>query len=482
MAPIFGAGSRSAMADDELTQLTVAQLGRRIQHKAVSPVEVCQAFLAHIDAVEPKLNAFITRLDEQALEAARQAETDLAAGRHWGAFHGIPVGLKDLFWTRGVRTTSGSLVDADFVPEENGAVVAKLFDAGAYCIGKLNMPEFAFSPLSFNHHYGPARNPWDPERTTGGSSSGSGAAVASGGAPFALGTDAGGSVRIPSSLCGITGLKPTYGLVSRYGATPLSWTMDHVGPMARTVQDVALALSVLAGHDPRDAASLKTEPRDYTRDLDRSVRGLRIGVPKEYVWDAVDEEVEAAFKAAMAQMETLGAGVEDISIPELPLVDPAAAIIVSADAAACYGKRLLAEGDRFDPAIRRRIESGLFVSAEAYLQAQRVRELVGQKLREVFRQVDLLAMPTTAIPAPPIGQDQVIVGGQERSTREMLLRFTRIFNVTGLPAISVPCGFTAGNLPIGLQLAGKPLDDGLVMAAAHAYQQATEWHLRRPPL
>ena len=470
------------MPDDDISQLTVAQLGRQIQRKAISPVEVAQACLRRLEALQPRLHAVITLLAEQALESAQAAEAELLEGRYRGPFHGVPVGLKDLFWTKGVRTTSGSAVEGDFVPSEDSAVAERFAEAGAYCIAKLNMPEFAFDPVGRNPHYGTVCNPWDLERTPGGSSSGSAALLAARAVPLAMGTDTGGSLRIPAALSGVTGLKPTYGLISRYGVTPLSWTLDHVGPLARTVQDVALAMNVLAGHDPRDPGSARSSPQDYTRDLDRGVRGLRIGVPREYVWELMDPEVEAAFKAAMAQLESLGAKVDEISIPELDYTGALSSAISPTEAAAYHGGRLLAEGHRYDQSIRRRMETGLFAPATTYLQAQRARVVYSRKLREALGRVDLLATPVTPIPAPPNGQDHVTIGGREVPLREVLLRLTRIFNISGMPAISVPCGFSDGGLPMGLQLAGKPFDDVAVLRGAHAYQQATDWHLRRPPI
>ena len=470
------------MPEDDLTSLTVAQLAQRIRSREVSPVDVADAFLRRIEAVEPKLNAFITRLDDHARRAAASAEAEIIAGEYRGPFHGIPVGLKDLFWTEGIRTTSGSMLDADFVPMEDAEVASRLTAAGAYCIGKLHMTEFAFDGTSRNHHYGPARNPWDTARMAGGSSSGSGVAVASCEAPIALGTDTGGSVRVPAALCGVTGFKPTYGLISRYGVTPLSWSMDHVGPLARTVEDAALALNVIAGHDPRDRASIDAPIQDYTRDLERGVRGLRIGVPREYVWEMVDREVRNAFDEAMKALESLGATVEDVSIPDLELINPAGSIVQTSEAATIHRPRLLSSGDRYDPVIRRRFESGLFVPAEAYLTAQRVRARCRQNILDTLESVDLLAVPTTSIAAPLIEQERIDVNGQEVSTREAVLRITRIFSAAGLPAISVPCGFTETRLPIGLQLVGKPLADSTVLQAANAYQMATAWRLDRPEL
>lgn len=470
------------MAHEDLTTLTVARLAELIRSKAVSPVEIADAFLRRIEEVEPRLNAFITRLDDHARRAAATAEAEIMAGEYRSPFHGIPVGLKDIFWTRGIRTTSGSLLDADFVPQVDSAVASRLTAAGAFCIGKLHMTEFAFDGTSRNHHYGPARNPWDTARMAGGSSSGSGVAVASGEAPIALGTDTGGSVRVPAALCGVTGFKPTYGLISRFGVTPLSWSMDHVGPLSRTVEDAALALNVLAGHDPRDRASVDSPVRDYTQDLDRGISGMRIGVPKEYVWDMVDNEVRQAFDSAMKTLESLGATVVEVSIPDLELINPAGSVVQTSEAATIHRPRLLASGDRYDPVIRRRFESGLFIPAEAYLTAQRVRARCRQHILDTLERVDLLAVPTTSIPAPFIEQERIAVNGQEVSTREAVLRITRIFSAAGLPAISVPCGFTEARLPIGLQLVGKPLADAEVLQAAHAYQSATSWHMERPEL
>lgn len=468
------------MPDEDLTLLTVAQLGARIQRGDVSPVEVAEAFLHRIDALEPRLNAFITRMDEYVLQAAREAEEELVRGEYCGLFHGIPVGLKDLFWTRGIRTTSGSLIDGEFVPAEDSAVASRISDAGAYCIGKLHMTEFAFDGTSLNPHYGPARNPWDTTRMAGGSSSGPAVAVASGEVPIAIGTDTGGSVRVPAALCGITGLKPTFGLIGRYGVTPLSWSMDHVGPLARTVQDAALALNMLAGHDPRDPASVQVAPQDYSKELGRDVKGIRIGVPQEFIWEVMDSEVERAFRAALAQMESLGARVREVSIPYLGLINAAGSVVQTAEAATIHRSRVLGQGQHFDPVIRRRIESGLFIPAEAYLHAQQVRARLRAMLLATLDEVDLLATPTTAIAAPGIEQERVTIQGQDVPIREALLRITRIFSTVGLPAISVPCGFTGGGLPVGLQLVAKPFAESLLLRVAHAYQESTTWHLRRP--
>ena len=316
----------------------------------------------------------------------------------------------------------------------------------------------------------------------GGSSSGSAVAVASGMVPLALGTDTGGSIRIPAALCGITGIKPTFGLVSRSGITPLAYSLDTAGPMARTAEDTAIALSVLAGHDPSDPASAMTSAVDYTHGLDGGVRGVRIGVLSEYVWELMDPQVEAAFRKAMSVFEDLGASVEEVSVPEVEWTAVVSAAITTAEAAAVHGDRVLAEGERFDPAVRRRIESGFFVSAAAYVRAQRARVLLTRRMSEALERVDLIAMPTVPMPAPLREAESTVIGGVETPVREALLRITRIFNVTRMPAVSVPCGFSDTGMPIGLQLAGKPFDELTVLRAAHAYEQATDWHTRRPPI
>ena len=470
------------MSMEDLTRLTVAQLAQRIRSKEVSPVEVAEAFLRRIEAVEPKLNAFITRLDDHARRAAATAEAEIMAGEYRGPFHGIPVGLKDLFWTKDIRTTSGSLLDADFVPAEDSAVASRLMAAGAYCIGKLHMTEFAFDGTSRNHHYGPARNPWDTARMAGGSSSGSGVAVASGEAPIALGTDTGGSVRVPAALCGITGLQADlrphqplrgHSAVLVYGPRrPAGSNCGGRGPGAQRVGRTRFQRPGLS-RCPDSGLHTGPGPRGEGN-AHRCAAGVRMGHGRPGSAQAFDE--------AVAVMESLGAEVQEVSIADLELINPAGSVVQTAEAATIHRSRLLASGDRYDPVIRRRFESGLFVPAEAYLTAQRVRARCRQSILDTLERVDLLAVPTTSIAAPLIEQESVAIAGQDVSTREALLRITRIFSAVGLPAISIPCGLTEERLPIGLQLVGKPLSETLVLQAAHAYQTATSWHLERPEL
>ena len=466
-------------SSQDLTSLTVAALGNLIRTKNVSPVEVAEAFIVRADALDPTLGVFVTRSTDQALTAAKQAETEIAAGDYKGPMHGIPVGVKDIYDTAGVRTTSGSAVYADYVPDRDSAAVARLRDAGAYSIGKTGTVEFAFDPTGWNSHYGMPKNPWGLDRMPGGSSAGSGAGTAAGLFPISLGTDTGGSIRIPSALCGLTGIKPTFGLTSRFGVTPLSWSFDTVGPMARSAEDAAIALNVLAGYDPEDPGSVQSDKIDYTRGLGDGVRGLRVGVPKEYVWDVIDPEMEAAFRKAMLDLEDLGAIVEEISLPELEWVPPIAAAMTTVEAATIYGDLARSRGDELDPSVLRRVQSGFFISGETYVQAARARVLFTRRINALFGSVDLIATPTVSMPAPLRDAERMLVGGVDAAVREALLRDTRIFNVSRLPAVAMPTGFSSEGLPLSMQIAAPAFKDALALRAAHAYQEATAWHHAR---
>jgi aspartyl-tRNA(Asn)/glutamyl-tRNA(Gln) amidotransferase subunit A len=462
------------MSDADPTRLTLSEAGTLLREKALSPVDLTEACLARIESHDPALNAFITVTAEQAIAAAAGAAAQIARGEYLGPLHGIPVAVKDLFDTAGIRSTSGSKVLADHVPASDSAAVERLRSAGAVSLGKLNLHEFAFGATGVNPHYGPARNPWDTARITGGSSSGSGAAVAAGECLGALGTDTGGSIRIPAALCGITGLKPTFGRVSRRGVLPLSWSLDHVGPMARTAEDCALLLQALAGHDPMDASSSKKVVPDYLAALGEGLRGLRFGVPTEFFFDDVEPEVERAVREAIDLLTGLGAEVRDVTLPFIADAPNAVGAIMLPEALAFHQRWLAERPDDYGEDVRYRLENGATFSALHYVQAQRFREMIVAAWRdEVFDKVDLLAMPATMRAAPLIEQ------GDLRTTFS-LIRNTNPLNLLGIPAISVPCGFTEGDLPIGLQLAGRWWDEATVLCAAHAYQQATNWHKRRP--
>jgi aspartyl-tRNA(Asn)/glutamyl-tRNA(Gln) amidotransferase subunit A len=466
----------------DLCYMSAGRLSRLIQSREVSPVEVIDAHISRIESTDKVLNSFITLLPEQARAAARRAESEINAGSYRGALHGIPVGLKDLFNTGGIRTTSGSRIFDNFVPQEDCTVAARFHLAGAILLGKLNMHQLAYGPTGENPDYGHMHNPWDPERFAGGSSGGSGSAVAAGQCTITMGSDTGGSVRIPASLCGIVGLKPTYGLVSRHGLTPLSWCMDHPGPMVRTVEDAALTMNAIAGYDPNDVASSRAEVPDYTSALTGDVRGLRIGVPREYFEAPLDSEVSQIVRKAIDLLGELGASVREVSLPMYEQAQAISGTILMAEAAAYHRELLARDGDKLYPPVRLRLEAGLFITAVDYLKAQQARALFNRKARELLREVDLLAGPMEPVTAPELLSTEVQVGGHTIGTTAALTQYSRPYNITGFPAISVPCGFSDAGLPIGLQLAGRPFDELTVLRAAQAYEQATDWHQRRPPI
>ena len=466
----------------ELCYLSAGELSRLIRDQDVSPVEIIDAHLARIGETDTTLNSFITLLPEQAKAAARRAESEIQAGNYRGPLHGIPVGLKDLFNTGGVRTTSGSRIFDTFVPDHDCTVAARFQQAGAILLGKLNMHPFAYGPTGENADYGHMHNPWNPELITGGSSGGSGSATAAGQCTITMGSDTGGSVRIPAALCGIVGLKPTYGLVSRHGLTPLSWSLDHPGPIVRTVEDAALAMNAIAGHDPNDVASSREAIPDYTTALTGDVRGLKIGVPKEFFEASLDPEVAAAVQQAISQLEDLGAIVTEVSFPLFQHAQAISGTILMAEASAYHRDLLAKEGDKLYPPVRIRLEAGLFITAIDYLKAQQARSVFNYETRQLLTDVDLLLGPTEPVTAPPILAEKVRAGEQTIGTTAALTQFTRPYNITGGPAISVPCGFSESGMPIGLQLAGKPFDELTVLRAAHAYEQSTNWRTRRPPI
>lgn len=467
---------------EDLCFRSIIELADLIRTRQITPVELTKSFIQRIEELEPRINAFITVTREDALASAHQAEKEVMQGTYRGPLHGIPVGIKDLYNTKGIRTTSGSTIFKDFVPNEDSTVVQRLKNAGAVVIGKLMMTEFAFGAQGKNEHYGSVRNPWNTEYITGGSSTGSGASVGAAECPLSLGSDTGGSVRVPASLCGVVGLKPTYGLISRFGMTELSWSLDHVGPLARTVEGVAAALQVLAAYDPKDPTSVNGPQVDYVASLNSTVEGLRIGIPKEYAWDIVDAEVESVVRTASDQLESLGASVEEASVPHMEDMGLVMSTIIPADAATVHRSMVLSRGHEYDSITRLHLESGLFISAADYVKAMRLRSALNREIHGAFRQADVLVMPTAPVAAQPYSAETVKIGSTEIRVRFLLSRITRVFNPGGFPAVSVPCGFTSQGLPIGLQVVGRPFEDATVLRVAHAYQQATQWHLRRPPL
>ena len=464
------------MDDATLCYRSIAELARDLRRGTLSPVEVTEASLRRIERLEPRLNAFIVVLAERALAEARQAERELRAGTSRGPLHGVPIALKDLVDVAGVPTTAGSGPRRDVLAATNATITRRLRAAGAVLIGKTNLHECAYGVTSANPHFGPVCNPWRLECVPGGSSGGSGAAVAAGLCAGAVGSDTGGSIRIPASLCGIVGLKPTYGLVSRAGVVALSWSQDHLGPMTRTVEDAALMLGALAGPDVRDPASANVESADYLTRLGHGLAGLRVGVPRAYFWEQLDPAVERSTAAALGALERLGGRVREV---DLPLMDEAMAaqqVISFAEAAAYHEADITSRPGAFGLDVRERLQAGLAVRAVDYLRAQRVRARLIEVMGAAMRGVDLLATPATPVVAPPIeGADAALLRGP-------LTRCTGPFNLTGLPALALPCGFTAEGLPIGLQFVGRAFNEATVLRAGHALEAALDLTWRRPPL
>ena len=470
------------MPETELHYMSAWELSGLIRDRQISPVEVVETCLERIEATEPTLNSFITVLPEQARANAERAEQEINRGNYRGPLHGIPVGLKDLFETAGIRTTSGTRIYDNYVPTEDCTVAAKFSQAGAVLIGKLNMHPLAFGPTGENGDYGHMHNPWNPERITGGSSGGSGSAAAAGQCPITMGSDTGGSVRIPAALCGIVGLKPTYGRVSRAGLTPLSWCLDHPGPMVRTVEDAALTMNAIAGSDPRDLATADVPVPDYTDALTEDIRGLRIGVVKEYFETEIDSEVADLVQRAISELGELGAEIVEVSLPLYQYAQPISNSILSAEATAAHRDILLNDGDKLYPQVRDRLEEGLFITAAEYLRAQQARQVFCSEVGKLLKDVDLLAGPVEPVTAPEILARRIDVGGESLPAVPLLTKYTRVYNITGSPAISVPCGFADDGLPVALHLAGRNFDETTVLRAAYAYQQAHDWRHRRPPL
>jgi aspartyl-tRNA(Asn)/glutamyl-tRNA(Gln) amidotransferase subunit A len=463
------------MTDQDLAFASIAELAPRLAAREISPVEVTEAALARLEQLEPRLNAFITVTAESARHAARAAEAAIMAGHWQGPLHGVPVAIKDLYATRGVVTTFGSPLYADWVPDFDAAAVEQLKRAGAVLLGKTNLHELAYGSTSANAHYGPVHNPWRLDHHPGGSSGGSSAAVAAGLAYGAMGSDTGASIRQPAACAGIVGIKPTFGRLSKFGALPLAWSQDHAGPLTRTVRDAALMLQALAGHDPRDPNSVARPVPDLTAGIDRGVAGKRIGVVRAFFFEDCAADVVAAVDAALEVFENLGAQVEEIDLPDMAAAFTVGTITIAVEGAAYHAADLRERPELFSDELRAAFELGGFYRGVDYVQAQRLRRQLMDATERTMAGFDAVVMPTSPVPATPIA-------GSPPEHAMLRPRNTMPFNVLGLPAISVPCGFTADGLPVGLQIAGKAFDEAGVLQIAHAYEQATDWHRRRPPL
>ena len=466
------------MAGSELPLHSASALAGLIESREASPVEVVEAYLQRIDDLDFKFNSFITVLREQALEEARQAEREILAGNYRGPMHGIPVGIKDQIWTKDIRTTGGSRILADFVPDDDATVIANLRNAGAILLGKTNLTEFAVT--GFTHRFSTPRNPWDLNISAGGSSSGSGAATAAFLCATSLGEDTGGSIRRPAAWCGIVGLRPGWGRVSRYGLMRGVWSMDTIGPISRTVEDAAITLSAIAGYDPKDPTTWNTPVPDYRQALHGDIRGLRVGILTELLHsDMVEPDVADAVAAAADTLAELGADVEEVSIPLAAHANAIAGALLAVEPALNMKEWVRERLHDFGHDNRIGLLTGSLVPAQAYQKAQKLRAMLREDVLAAFRTYDVLVMPTSGRQAVPIQVDPPVTS-RETSSRLPFMR-TNTFNLSSAPAISVPCGFGGRGLPVGLQIAGPPGGEEMVFRLAHAYEQNTPWHTMRPP-
>jgi len=466
----------------DLCELTISEASALIQVGQLSPVDLTRAHLERIEQLQPRLNAYITVVAEHAIEQARVAEAELDQPENFrGPLHGIPIALKDLYETAGIRTTAGSSFLKDHVPDEDAFVVRRLREAGAILLGKLNMHEWALGVINDNAHYGACRNPWDVTRSPGGSSGGSGAALAAGLCMGSLGSDTRGSIRIPAALCGVVGLKPTYGRVSLRGVIPLSWSLDHAGPMARTVRDTALLMDAINVYDPEDPGCVKApvEPTGYQHDLLRPHSRQKVAVLRGEFFEMASAEVQTVFEAALHTLNSYDGGswfdVVDVPFPDMRDFWMESRITTSVDAATYHEARLKSAPEGFAPDVLERMRGGLAFSGVEYARARRAQTILTRRLTSLLDDYDLIVTPTTPMTAPTLK-----AGAELDTARLYLSSFTAPFNMAGLPAISIPCGFTPAGLPVGLQLVGKHWAEADVLRAALAYESVTEWHKRRP--
>ena len=467
----------------ELATLDLCELSDRIRAKEVSAEEATGAAIARAEKLQPTLNAFIRLEADTAMAQARDIDRRIGQGEDVGPLAGVPLAHKDMFYRKGMPTSCGSKIRADFVPDRTSTALARLANAGAIDLGGLNMSEFAVGPIGNNVHYGDCRNPWNPEHAPGGSSSGSGASVAARIVYGALGSDTGGSIRIPSAMSGVVGFKPTQNRVSRYGLMPLSFSFDTSGPLTRTVRDAARILDVIAGHDPMDPTSSRRPVVGNEAACERSVKGLRIGLPTSYFYDDLDPEVAAALNAAQSVLADQGAELRPVDVPSHDEINLIWAAALAAEAATIHRKWLRERPDDYGPMVRRRIEFGLYQPATRYLEALSLRE---KYLRDycamAFAECNALLTPTMPVTAPRLDEVDVSDGKGMTDLVLKVSRNTRPISYLGLPALSVPCGFNAGGLPIALQLIGRPFAEAQLCTLGHAYQQATDWHTRVPAL
>lgn len=484
----------------DLTSLTIHELAPQIKNKKISAFELTQSYLNRIQKLDSKVGAYLHVCGDQALEQAKQMDETLAKGKYLGPLMGIPIAPKDIYLTEGIPTTCASKILKNFIPPYNSRVIDKILEEGAVILGKLNLDEFAMGSSNENSAFHPTKNPWDLTRVPGGSSGGSAAAVAASLCAASLGTDTGGSIRQPASFCGIVGLKPTYGRVSRYGVIAFASSLDQMGPMTKDIADCALLMNTISGHDPKDSTSINQKVPDYISYLNGSVKGIKVGIPKEYFVEGIQKEVKEKVEQAIKQLESLGAHICEVSLPHTDYATAVYYIIAPAEASSNlarydgvrYGVRALADNLEsmyqqtktlgFGPEVKRRILLGTYVLSAGYYdayyrKAQKVRTLIRQDFQNVFKEVDVLVTPVAPTTAFSLGD-------KKDDPLQMYLSdiFTIPINLAGLPAISLPCGFDSQNLPVGLQIIGKPFDEGMLFKVAHAYEQATMWHQKKPAI
>ncbi len=458
----------------DLAFLTASQAADLFQKRELSPVELTEVYLERIEASQPNIRAFITITADLALEQAKAAETALSQG-DTRPLLGIPMAYKDIYATSGIRTTCGSAVHQDWIPDITATTIEQLHQAGTVMLGKLTTHEFAFGISTEDHPFPPARNPWNLDHIPGGSSSGSGAALAAGLTIGALGSDTGGSIRWPGIACGIAALKPTYGRCSRYGVVPLSWTLDHTGPMTRSCEDLALMMNALAGYDPKDPASAQVPTEDYTAQLGQGITGLKLGILRSWYESITDPEVVAGVDQAISVLKDLGAEIKEVQIPHIHLVD-AMRVILLAEAYAYHAQDLKTNPDLYPETLRHRFLCGGLFTAQEYIDAQRARQILKSEVETLLKDVDLLISPTWGTTAITFEEAYSI------AIKGPGIAFTQIYNATGSPALSVPCGLDSKGLPIGLQIAGRAFAESTVLQLGHAYEQATDWHTYHPDL
>jgi aspartyl-tRNA(Asn)/glutamyl-tRNA(Gln) amidotransferase subunit A len=460
--------------------VTIQEAAIALRRRKVSSVELTTEALRRVRSLG-SLNAIITVMEESAFEDARQADRELAADLDFGLLHGIPVAVKDLFETKGVRTTAGSKLFENFVPDRDAAVIEKLAAAGAVTIAKTNLHELAYGITSTNPHFGAVRNPWNRERIPGGSSGGSGAAVAAEMVFMAMGSDTGGSIRNPAAFCGTVGIKPTYGRVSRYGVMPLGFSLDHMGPLTRSVRDAAISLEAIAGHDPRDETSSYRSVPDYLPPKEVSIQDIRIGWPENFYFDRVDPAVMTGLERMAEAATQLGARITPVTVPDIAAMNAVARVILMSEASALM-EQFADRRDQFGADVLALLDQGRLLTATDYVNAQRVRGTMQRAFRAVWETVDCLLTPAAPMGAPAIGQATVRIAGEDEDVRLASTRFLRAINLLGLPALSLPCGLDAERMPLGAQIIGKPFDEATILRVGAALEDATDYHELKPDL